>query len=98
MRPLSLRKWMEEQAKNPPPQEPPPPDPPPRRSPINDLVERLSVSQDVHADFSSDEKYKWFQEAVGRRYVHITFTKTGTTLGIPMEQDEAALKDADFAN
>src|SRR5215216_3526275 len=56
MRPLSLRKKMEELAKNPPPPEPALP--PPQRHPLgkNELVERLEQPQEVVAAIRADPK------------------------------------------
>src|SRR3954454_1697593 len=67
MRPLSLRKKMEEMAKNPPPPLPEA-DGPPEKS----LVERLCETEHpVEAGLRPERTVKLFKEAIDRNYVHI---------------------------
>src|ERR1700754_4108339 len=74
MRPLSLRKKMEEMAKNPPPQ-PLPPDP--TRPREKSLVDRLCEgNHPVEAGLRPERTAKLFKEAIDRGYVHIKFTQT----------------------
>jgi len=96
MRPLSLRKKMEEWKKN-PPVEPAPPPPPPRH-PLgkNDLVERLEQAQDVEAGLRPERLLKYFKEQVDRGYVFMKFVRTGTELGIRMSRDECDLRGCDW--
>jgi hypothetical protein len=63
---------------------------------MNDLVERLQIEQEVKADLSSDRAVQIFKEAVTRGYVHLTFVKTGTTLGIPMDKAASDVTGADL--
>jgi uncharacterized protein YbdZ (MbtH family) len=74
MRPLSLRKKMEEMAKN-PPLPPPPPDP--NRSRQKSLVDRLCIGDHpVEVGLRPERTWKHFKDAIGRDYVHIKFTDT----------------------
>jgi uncharacterized protein YbdZ (MbtH family) len=96
MRPLSLRKKMEEMAKKPPP---PPPDP--QKKPEKSLVDRLCVgSHPVEASLRPERTVKLFKEAIDRNYVHIKFTDTrgGTELGIRVDHEACDFKKADFEN
>ncbi len=98
MRPLSLRKKMEEMAKNPPP---PPPPPDPNRAREKSLVDRLSEgSHPVEAGLRPERTVKLFKEAIDRNYVHIKFTNTrgGTELGVRLDRDECDFDNADFEN
>jgi uncharacterized protein YbdZ (MbtH family) len=94
MRPLSLRKHMEELAKNPPPPAPPMPEdtePP--------LVERLSRGQHTVQFWSRPERTtSALKERVERGYVHIRFpnTRGGTELGIRLDTAACDLSRADF--
>jgi len=74
MRPLSLRKAMEEAAKAPPL--------PPRTAPVDDLVDRLCVGKHP-AELVRDR----FDEAFKEGYVHVRFTGTrgGTELGVRLD-------------
>jgi len=98
MRPLSLRKKMEEFAKNPPPS-PPPSDPTePRRK---SLVDRLSEGDHaVEVALRPEKSVKRFKEAIDRDYVHITFTGTqgGTELGFRLDRNASDFSAADFEN
>ena len=98
MRPLSLRKKMEELAKNPPPP-PPPPDPNAPRE--KSLVERLCEGDHaVEVGLRPEKTLKWFKEAIDRDYVHIKFTQTkgGTELGFRLDRTASDFSAADFAN
>lgn len=98
MRPLSLRKKMEEFAKN------PPPPPAPRSSnepPKQSLVDRLCEgNHPVEVGLRPERTLKLFKEAVDRNYVHIKFTETkgGTELGFHLDKDTSDFKSADFEN
>lgn len=96
MRPLSLRKRMEELKNNPPP---------PPQSAQNDepeeetLVERLSKGRHpVEVSLRPTKELSRFKECIDRGYVHIKFTGTrgGTELGIRLAEDETDLSRADF--
>ena len=96
MRPLSLRKKMEEMAKNPPPA-PPPSDP--NRPREKSLVDRLCEGgHPVAAGLRPEKTVKVFKEAIDRNYVHIKFTDTkgGTELGISLDNGACDFSDADF--
>ena len=96
MRPLSLRKKMEEMAKNPPPP-PPPPDPDGQRGPS--LVDRLcDGDHPVEAGLRPEPTVKLFKEAIDRNYVHIKFTQTrgGTELGVRLDRDRCDFSKCDF--
>ena len=98
MRPLSLRKRMEEMAKNPPP---PPPSPDPNRPREKTLVDRLSEgSHPVEASLRPERTVKLFKEAIDRNYVHIKFTETrgGTELGVRLDTEACDFNKADFEN
>jgi uncharacterized protein YbdZ (MbtH family) len=98
MRPLSLRKKMEEWAKNPPPP-PPPPDPNGLRE--KSLVDKLCEGEHpVEAGLRPEKAVKLFKEAIDRGYVHIKFTKTkgGTELGVRLDRDACDFSKADFEN
>jgi uncharacterized protein YbdZ (MbtH family) len=96
MRPLSLRKRMEEMAKNPPP--PPPPltsDKPREKS----LVERLCEGDHpVEVGLRPEKTAQLFKSAIDRGYVHIKFTNTkgGTELGVRLDLDACDFGQADF--
>jgi len=98
MRPLSLRKKMEEFAKNPPPPSlPPDPNAPRRKS----LVERLCTGDHaVEVGLRPEKTVKLFREAIDRDYLHIKFTETkgGTELGFRLDQKASDLSAADFEN
>src|ERR1051325_6306283 len=98
MRPLSLRKKMEEMARNPPP----PPEPPdPNRPREKSLVDRLCEAPNrVEAGLRPERTVKLFKEAIDRNYVHIKFpdTRGGTELGIRLNRDACDFSKADFEN
>jgi uncharacterized protein YbdZ (MbtH family) len=96
MRPLSLRKKMEEMAKNPPP---PPPLPDPNRPKEKSLVDRLCEGDHpVEVGLRPDRTVKLFKEAVDRNDVHNKFTRTkgGTELGVRLDGDASDFSKADF--
>jgi len=98
MRPLSLRKKMEEMAKNPPPP-PPPPDPnKPREKPLVDKL--CEGDHPVEAGLRPEKTVKLFKEAIDRDYVHIKFTKTkgGTELGVRLDRESCDFSMSDFEN
>jgi uncharacterized protein YbdZ (MbtH family) len=95
MRPLSLRKKMEEWKNNPPPPEPPLSSGPPEIS----LVDRLCEGDHkLAASLRPDRTAKALLEAIDRKYVLVKFTETrgGTELGMELDSDECRLTDADF--
>jgi uncharacterized protein YbdZ (MbtH family) len=98
MRPLSLRKKMEEFAKNPPPPpEPPDPKAPHRKS----LVDSLSAGDHaVEVELRPEKTVKLFKEAIDRDYLHIKFveTKGGTELGFRLDRATSDFSAADFEN
>ncbi len=97
MRPLSLRKHMEEQARNPPPPPPPPSDA--DTAPVMDeLVQRLSEGDHPVYASRADDSAKAFQESIERGYVLIKFTETrgGTELGVRLDTEATDLSAADF--
>jgi uncharacterized protein YbdZ (MbtH family) len=98
MRPLSLRKKMEEMAKNPPPS-PAPPDP--NRPREKSLVEKLCEGDHrVEASLRPEQTAKALQERIDMGYVHIKFTETkgGTELGVRLDRETLDLSQADFEN
>lgn len=98
MRPLSLRKKMEEYERNPPPP-PPPPDPNAVRE--KTLVEKLCEGDHpVEVGLRPERSVKLFKEAIDRDYVHIKFTKTkgGTELGFRLNRDASDFSAGDFEN
>jgi len=96
MRPLSLRRKMEEMAKNPPPPRPPSD---PNRPREKSLVDRLCEgSHPVEVGLRPERTVKLFKDAIDRNYVHIKFTDTkgGTELGVRLERDLSDFSKADF--
>ena len=96
MRPLSLRKKMEELAKNPPP---PPPPPDPNRPREKTLVEKLCEGDHpVIASLRPEKTVKAFKDRIDMGYVHIKFTETkgGTELGVRLDRETLDLGQADF--
>lgn len=97
MRPLSLRKKMEEFAKNPPPPAPRAVEEPPEKS----LVDRLcEADQAVEVGLRPEKSAQLFKESIDRDYVHIKFTNTkgGTELGVRLDRSACDFRDADFGN
>jgi uncharacterized protein YbdZ (MbtH family) len=96
MRPLSLRKKMEEQAKNPPPPQPPPD---PNRQQETSPVDRLCEgTHPVEPGLRPEKTVKLFKDAIDRDYVHINFTDTkgGTELGIRLDRSACNFSAANF--
>jgi uncharacterized protein YbdZ (MbtH family) len=96
MRPLSLRKQMEEFAKNPPaPPTIPNPNEPRRKS----LVDRLCEGDHaVEVGLRPEKTVKLFKEAIDRGHVHIRFTETsgGTEIGVRLDRASSNFGTADF--
>jgi uncharacterized protein YbdZ (MbtH family) len=95
MRPLSLRKKMEEFAKNPPP----PVSARAQHQRRHDLVDRLCEGDHpVEAGLRPERTPKTFKEAIDRNYIHIRFTGTkgGTELGFRLDRECSNLSEADF--
>lgn len=98
MRPLSLRKQMEEFAKNPPPTPATPDQDAPREK---SLVDRLSEGEHtIEVGLRPEKTVKLFKEAIDRGYVHIRFTQTkgGTELGFRLDRGSSNFSAADFEN
>lgn len=99
MRPLSLRKKMEEDALR----RAQHPDPPPgdiEADEPDDLVDRLARDRHpVEVRLRPDKTVEAFQECLNRGYVHIKFTDTrgGTELGVRLDNQACKLDAADFA-
>lgn len=96
MRPLSLRKKMEEFAKNPPP---PPPHPDRNTPREKNLVERLCEGDHaVEVGLRPQKTVTLFKEAIDRDFVHIRFTETkgGTELGFRLDRNASDFTNADF--
>lgn len=94
MRPLSLRKKMEEMAHRP---LLPPPDP--NRPPEKSLVEKLSEGEHpVEIGLRPERTIELFKNALDRDYVHIRFTGTkgGTELGVRLDKGACDFSKADF--
>jgi len=96
MRPLSLRKKMEELARNPPPPlSAPDPNVPRRKS----LVDRLCEGDHpVEVGLRPNRSAELFKEALDRNYIHIKFTQTqgGTELGVRLDREHCDFSVADF--
>ncbi|HYM79025.1 MAG TPA: MbtH family NRPS accessory protein [Candidatus Dormibacteraeota bacterium] len=96
MRPLSLRKQMEEFAKNPPP---PPASPDPNAPCGKSVVDRLCEGvQVVEVGLRPEKTMKKFKEAIDRGHVHIRFTETqgGTELGVRLDRAASSFSEANF--
>lgn len=95
MRPLSLRRKMEEMARNPLPPPPQEPNQPRERSLVDRLCEGLHP---VEAGLRPERAVNLFKEAIDRNYVHIKFTETrgGTELGVRLDRDGCNFSQADF--
>ena len=95
MRPLSLRRSMEEMARN-----PPPPEPEPTSSlKTESLVDRLSSGDHpVVLSLYPEASVKGFKEALDKGYVRVKFTDTagGTELGFKLDKDASDFSTADF--
>ncbi|HEV2988332.1 MAG TPA: MbtH family NRPS accessory protein [Candidatus Angelobacter sp.] len=98
MRPLSLRKKMEEMAKNPPPC-PMPSDPNgPREKSLVDFL--CEGDHPVEVRLGPEKTARRFKQSIDRNYVHIRFTETkgGTELGFHLDRDASNFSAADFEN
>ena len=99
MRPLSLRKHMEEVAQR---QAQEPPSPPPADAPKgDDLTKRLSEGEHpVEASLRPEKNAKALKERIDLGYVHIKFTGTrgGTELGVRLDNEAVDTSQADFEN
>lgn len=96
MRPLSLRKKMEELARNPPPLPPASDLNAPREK---SLVDKLSEgNHPVEVSLRPEKTLKLFKAAIDRNHIHIKFTQTrgGTELGFPLDRDASDFEAADF--
>ncbi len=93
MRPLSLRKKMEEWAKNPPPPEV-------QETVVRrPLVERLCEGEHpVVANCRPERTAKALQERLALGHVYVLFTEThgGTELGVRIEPERTDVSDGDF--
>ena len=100
MRPLSLRKRMEEAAQNPiSPASETPGNGRSAEPKADDLVERLSQGDHpVEASLRPEKNVQAFKDCIDRGYVHMKFTGTrgGTELGVSLDRDALNLSDADF--
>lgn len=99
MRPLSLRKHMEDMARSPRPE--PDPGDRPDDGEEDDLVHRLAAgSHPVEVRLRPERTVRLFQEAITRGYVYLKFPETrgGTELGVRIEPDMSDLSRADFAD
>jgi len=95
MRPLSLRRSMEEMARNPPPPEPEPPS----TLKTESLVDRLSGDDHpVVVSLHPEASVKGFKEFLDKGYVRVKFTDTkgGTELGLKLDKDASDFSQADF--
>jgi len=96
MRPLSLRRKMEELKNNPLPSVPAPDPGMPREK---SLVGRLCEgTHPVEVGLQSERTVKRFKKAIDSNYVHIRFaqTKGGTELGFCLDQRASDFSAADF--
>lgn len=94
MRPLSIKKQIQELAED---RSPIPTGPIQDRTPS--LVERLSKGDHpVRLSLRPEESLTRFQEAIARNYVHVVFVGTsgGTELGFSLDRDACDLSKADF--
>jgi uncharacterized protein YbdZ (MbtH family) len=102
MRPLSLRKHMEEAAQRRALEPPPPPANGAAAQPKgDDLVKRLSEGDHpVEASLRPQKTAKALKERIDMGYVHIKFTDTrgGTELGVRLDPNCVDLSQADFEN
>src|SRR5437660_9806464 len=98
MRPLSLRRHMEQMAQNQgtPPAPRPAEEAETRAAEDDNLVERLSKgTHPVEASLRPEKSVPALKECIDRGYVHIKFTETrgGTELGVRLDRDMVAFDD-----
>ncbi len=102
MRPLSLRKQMEEAAQRRAQEPPPPPDAGrTRKKKGDDLVSRLSKGRHpVESSLRPERTARALKDRIDLGYVHIKFTETrgGTELGVRLDREATDLSRADFEN
>jgi uncharacterized protein YbdZ (MbtH family) len=97
MRPLSLRKKLDELAKNPLPPVSSDPGAPVEKA----LVDRLCDGDySIEVGLRADKNAKLFKKAIDGGYVHIKFTETrgGTEIGMRLNGDTSDFSAADFDN
>jgi uncharacterized protein YbdZ (MbtH family) len=98
MRPLSLRRAMEQMELNPPPQAS---DDGTAPTPQDDLVDRLSVGDHpVEVSLRPEKNIQALKAAIDRGRVLIKFTDTrgGTELGVKLDSENCDLSHANFDN
>jgi len=98
MMPLSLKKWMEERAKNP---SRPTTTPDPNRPRAKSLVDKICEGiHSVEASLCPEKSVQPLKEAIDRNYIHIKFTDTrgGTNLGVRLDTESCDFSGADFEN
>jgi uncharacterized protein YbdZ (MbtH family) len=103
MRPLSLRKQMEEAAarRAAEPEEDDADSGEAEAPAADDLVQRLSASEHpVEVSLRPERSVDAFKDRIEQGYVHIKFTGTrgGTELGVRLDRDALGLDRADFEN
>jgi hypothetical protein len=99
MRPLSLRKIMDERRAGAEPLEDQPQEWESEEDPRDDLVTFLSTGvHPVEAGLRPERTIKEFKDAIERGYVHVKFTDTrgGTELGFRIKEDASDLSRVDF--
>jgi len=96
MRPLSLRKRMEEMARNPPPAPIEPAPDEQRPGGKDSLVERLEVLQEVEAGLRPGRDVPSLKAQLDRGYVFVRFLATGTELGVRLDRSACDLSPGDF--
>jgi uncharacterized protein YbdZ (MbtH family) len=97
MRPLSLRKHMEEEARR-EAESPQPPEPEPEPE-GESLVERLAAGEHpVELSLRPEATLAALREALDRGYVFVRFTESrgGTELGVRVDEDASELSGADL--
>jgi uncharacterized protein YbdZ (MbtH family) len=95
MRPLSLRRKMEDAARNPPP----PVEPAPETDAEESLVDRLAQGRHpIEASLRPASTVDALKERIDRGYVYVRFTGTrgGTELGVRLDREATDLTGADF--
>src|SRR5262249_7762504 len=102
MRPLSLRKKMEEAERRRAEEPPAPPKTKVSRNPKGDtLVNRLSKGRHrVESSLRPEKTAQALKDRIDLGYVHIKFTETqgGTELGVRLDREATDLSKADFEN